>query len=64
MSSYTIGDFGVVNFEKDEIVNMKVVWVEIQVRCEFLLKNVRHVSNICLDLILVIILNIEGNHNF
>ena len=65
-SSYTSGSFGWVrmrNKAKCEIVGMRDVELETSIRCKLVLKDVRHVPEMCFSLIFVGKLDDECYHS-
>ncbi|KAI9162145.1 hypothetical protein LWI28_024288 [Acer negundo] len=65
-SSYISGQFGHVKMRSDvecKIVGMGDIWVNTDVGCKLLLKNVRHVPNIRLNLIYIGLFDDEGYSN-
>lgn len=65
-TSYTSGDFGYVrmgNNVKCKIVGMGDVSLETGIGCQLLLKNVRHILDICLNVISMGRLDDEGYEN-
>ena len=66
-SSYVIGDFGLVRIGNDgasKIIGMGDVYLETNTGCELLLKNVRHVSDIRLNLISIGKLDDKGYESY
>ena len=66
-SSYTSGSFGWVrmrNEAKCEIVGMKDVELETSIGCKLVLKDVRHVPEMCFSLISIGKLDDEGYHSY
>lgn len=66
-SSYTTSPFGHVNMENDEeceIIDMGDVHLDLNTRCKSILKNVRHIPNIHLNLISASVLDKEDYHNY
>ena len=65
-TSYTEGDYGCVRMGNEglsKIIGMGNICLETNLGCKLLLKNVRHVPNICLNLISTRRLNDEGYNN-
>ena len=66
-SFYVAGDFGMVrmgNNGASKIIGMKDIYLETNTGCELLLRNVRHISDIRLNLISIGKLDDEGYKSY
>ena len=66
-STFQAGDFGTVNLGNSsfsKIVGIGVVHIQTNVGCTMVLKDVRHVPNLCLNLISGITLDRQGYENY
>ena len=65
-TSYKIGNFGIMNignYSHSKILGICNVCLQTDVRCTLLLKDIRHVLDLRLNLISYIVLDREGYHN-
>lgn len=62
-----MGHFGHVKMGNDaqcKIIDMEDVHLDTNIGCKLILKNVRHIPDICLNLISISVLEEEGYHNY